>query len=238
MHIYRSFNSIKALSFDLDDTLYDNRPVIMKVESEMETWLHSNHPVSKTLSRQQWHTIKLKLASSIPNLVHDVTKLRQTQIEYGLKQLGYSDLQAKNAAQVGIEYALWLRNKVDVPNESHQTLKSLAKKYPLVAITNGNVNVEKIGLSDYFDFVLQAGPDGRSKPYSDMFSTAAKQLNLPKQNILHIGDHLISDVSGAKQCGYTTCWINTLKSPLNMQSKINVLPDIEIEHIKELTEFL
>ncbi|MDV7106075.1 5-amino-6-(5-phospho-D-ribitylamino)uracil phosphatase YigB [Vibrio sp. TH_r3] len=238
MHIYRSFNSIKALSFDLDDTLYDNHPVIMKVESEMEMWLHSNHPVSKTLSRQQWHTIKLELASSIPSLVHDVTKLRQTQIEFGLKQLGYSDLQAKNAAQVGIEYALWLRNQVDVPNDSHLTLKALAKKYPLVAITNGNVNVEKIGLSDYFDFVLQAGPDGRSKPYSDMFSTAAKQLNLPKQNILHIGDHLISDVSGAKQSGYTTCWINTLKSPLNIQSKINVLPDIEIEHINELTEFL
>ena len=32
MRIYRGLKPIKAMTFDLDDTLYDNWPVIMKVE--------------------------------------------------------------------------------------------------------------------------------------------------------------------------------------------------------------
>ena len=50
MHFYRSTGPIKAMSFDLDDTLYDNRPVIRHVEQQMVLWLHSHHPLSATRS--------------------------------------------------------------------------------------------------------------------------------------------------------------------------------------------
>ncbi len=56
-------------------------------------------------------------------------------------------------------FAHW-RSRVDVPQETHDTLAKLAKKWPLVAITNGNARPELFGLSDYFRFVLRAGPDG------------------------------------------------------------------------------
>ena len=46
---------------------------------------------------------------------------------------------------------------------------------PLVAITNGNAQPELFGLGDYFEFVLRAGPDGRSKPFSDMYTLAAEK---------------------------------------------------------------
>ena len=35
MQFYRSFRSPKALTFDLDDTLYDNHPVILRAEQAM-----------------------------------------------------------------------------------------------------------------------------------------------------------------------------------------------------------
>ncbi|MFC1237567.1 5-amino-6-(5-phospho-D-ribitylamino)uracil phosphatase YigB [Vibrio sp. F74] len=234
MKVYRRLNSIKALSFDLDDTLYDNHPVIRKVESEMAIWLRQHHPISAQLSFQQWKELKLQLAETRPELKHDMTLWRKTQIEQGLKQLGYNNLKAKKASEEGIEHALWLRNQVDVPFESHQTLQALKEKFPLIAITNGNVDVHEIGLSQYFDLVLKAGPDGRSKPYPDMFLAASDYLDLPQEQILHIGDHLISDVSGSKRCGFSTCWINTSMKPIAEHHQARVLPDIEIENVSEL----
>lgn len=56
-----------------------------------------------------------------------------------------------------INFAKW-RSRIDVPQQTHDTLKQLAKKWPLVAITNGNAQPELFGLGDYFEFVLRAGP--------------------------------------------------------------------------------
>jgi putative hydrolase of the HAD superfamily len=234
MKIYRRFNTIKALTFDLDDTLYDNQPVIRRVESEMATWLHTNHPVTKQLTLKQWSELKFELLEKQPELKHDVTLWRRTQIEQGLQLLGYDIPKAKMAAREGLIHALWLRNQVEIPPESHKTLQALSKKFPLVAITNGNVDVTKIGLAEYFDLVLKAGPDGRSKPCSDMFITAAKHLGVEHREILHVGDHLISDVNGANRCNFLSCWINAHNKPINSYNKVASLPNIEIQKIEEL----
>ncbi len=53
-------------------------------------------------------------------------------------------------------FAHW-RSRVDVPQETHDTLAKLAKKWPLVAITNGNARPELFGLSDYFASCCAAG---------------------------------------------------------------------------------
>jgi len=238
MQIYRRLHAIKALSFDLDDTLYDNHPIIQKVETEMIIWLHKNHPLSAKLSIQQWKQIKFDLLAISPELKHDVTLWRQVHIEQGLKQLGYDDLKAKTSAMEGIKHALWLRNQIDVPEASHHVLQALSKKFPLVAITNGNVDVNKIGLNRYFKLVLKSGPDGKSKPNSDMFVAAANSLKLEHHQILHIGDHLISDVSGAKRCGFNACWLNTKNKSIMAYERIQELPDIEIQDISELLALL
>lgn len=77
-----------------------------------------------------------------------------------------------NAAMM--HFAKW-RSQIEVPQATHETLQQLAKKWPLVAITNGNAQPELFGLGDYFKFVLRAGPDGRSKPFSDMYFLAAEK---------------------------------------------------------------
>ena len=60
-------------------------------------------------------------------------------------------------------FALW-RSRIEVPEATHATLKALAARYPLVAITNGNVDPSLCGLDGYFQFVLRSGPDGRATP--------------------------------------------------------------------------
>ncbi len=235
MKLYRRLPTIKALSFDLDDTLYDNRPVMIRLENEMVKWLHHHHPVSAAYTSEQWHAIKQELLIKQPQLKHDVTLWRQTQISEGLTLLGYPAIEAELAAKEGMKQVLRLRNQLEVPQASHDTLSALSKRFPLVAITNGNVDVNQIGLGKYFDLILKAGPDGRAKPCKDMFVTAADYLGLPHHRILHVGDHLVTDVSGAKRCGFSACWINNHPAQSVLSAtRTSILPDLEIRQITQL----
>ncbi len=44
MRFYRPLGQISALTFDLDDTLYDNRQVILRTEQESLAFVQSYHP--------------------------------------------------------------------------------------------------------------------------------------------------------------------------------------------------
>lgn len=234
MQFFRQLQPIKAMTFDLDDTLYDNRPVIRKVEQQIQAWVHKHHPISATKDRRWWHDLKRSLAQEDPWLPNDVTLWRFRQIERGLSILGYQPKQAQQAASDTIEQVLQLRSNFTVPEESHRVMANLASRLPLVAITNGNVDVEKIGLADYFSLVLKAGPDGYAKPHGQLFTKAQSYLSVPAENILHVGDHLISDVAGAKLSGYQACWYNDQQTNLYQATKARVLPDVEVNRLREL----
>lgn len=236
MHFYRNIGPIKAMSFDLDDTLYDNHPVIRHVEQQMVVWLHTHHPLSATRPISWWQQLKQQLALQEPQLGHDVTQWRFKQIEQGLIQLGYSPQLALQAAQNAIEEVLRLRHLITVPEKTHRVMTELAKRMPLVAITNGNVDPHKIGLGHYFQQIFKAGPDGLAKPYPDLFDKAQAALQLPAASILHVGDHLITDVQGAKNNGFQACWYNDQGQTLLASRKAKVLPDIEIHQLDSLLQ--
>ncbi|TFH89875.1 5-amino-6-(5-phospho-D-ribitylamino)uracil phosphatase YigB [Vibrio ouci] len=234
MKFYRHLNPIKAMTFDLDDTLYDNRPIIRRVEAQMAQWMHQHHPVSATKPLGWWHELKMRLAQQDSWLLNDVTLWRFKQIESGLMELGYPQAQATQAANEAVEQVHRLRSDFTVLLEAHQVLEQLASRLPLVAITNGNVDVEKIGLAPYFSLVLKAGPDGYAKPHRELFDKAQSFLSLPAGNILHVGDHLISDVAGAKRSGFQACWFNDQGQDIYACSKSRTLPDVEVNRLHQL----
>lgn len=75
-------------------------------------------------------------------------------------------------------YFSYWRSQIVVPDVTHQILSTLAEKFPLAVITNGNADPYACGLGDYFQFVLKAGPDGRAKPFSDMYYL------VPRRNLI------------------------------------------------------
>ncbi|OIQ24382.1 5-amino-6-(5-phospho-D-ribitylamino)uracil phosphatase YigB [uncultured Vibrio sp.] len=234
MRFYRRLSPIKAMTFDLDDTLYDNRPIIRRVESEITQWLHHQYPISATKPYSWWQQVKLDVAKVDPMLKHDVTRWRFEQVKHGLALLGLEQAQATLAAKATIEKVLVLRSQFDVPSETHRVLNQLSERYPLVAITNGNVDVSKIGLDVYFSLTLKAGPDGRAKPSPDLFSKASDFLNIAPKHTLHVGDHLITDVAGAKRNGFQACWYNDQGSNLMQHPRSRTLPDVEISQLDSL----
>ncbi|QBH95124.1 5-amino-6-(5-phospho-D-ribitylamino)uracil phosphatase YigB [Limnobaculum zhutongyuii] len=238
MHFYRPLGPVKALTFDLDDTLYDNRPVIERTEREVVSFMQQQFPQVANLSREGFNRIRHQLLEQEPDIYHDVSEWRRRAFETTLQVHGYSDNDARQGAELTMEHFSYWRSRIDVPQSTHTTLSLLATHYPLVAVTNGNANPHMFGLSDYFKLVLRAGPDGRAKPFGDMYLNAAQQLKLAPETILHVGDDLITDVAGAIRHGLQACWINDRERNIMHEPTGCLLPHIEISRLESLCRLI
>lgn len=234
MQFYRKLNKIKALTFDLDDTLYDNRPVIENLEIKLREWLCVAHPVSGTQSVDWWSDLKQELVFASPLLAQDVSHWRFCQIKQGLMRLGYQEVDADNAAKEAMVVTRQLRNQIVIPSMTFDVLGELAQRLPLIGITNGNVDPQAIGLEKYFNSVLFAQKDGAAKPHADLFIKASQLLKVPLAHTLHVGDSLNADVKGALTAGAMACWYNDISSTALDKSEHEFLPHLEISALDDL----
>ncbi|MDR3433430.1 MAG: 5-amino-6-(5-phospho-D-ribitylamino)uracil phosphatase YigB [Rouxiella aceris] len=235
MKFYRARQQIEAITFDLDDTLYDNGPVIRRTEAETMAFLRQYHPAMADIDAQEWRDVRAELLARDTEICHDVTAWRHQALYCAMLRRGLHEEQARVGAEATMQHFAHWRSQIDVPQETHDTLTLLATRWPLVAITNGNANPDLIGLSDYFQFTLVAGRDGRSKPWDDMYQLAAERLQLPLAHILHVGDDLTTDVAGSVRCGMQSCWINLRAGNLMQIDDSRLLPHMEISQLASLT---
>ncbi|NMP16053.1 HAD-IA family hydrolase [Thalassotalea sp. Y01] len=236
MRFYKRLSSFKAISFDLDDTLYDNHPVITKAEAELQSHLQQIAPECANLGREFWWQHRNVCLTNQPELCHDVTALRLACMQAGIEALGYSELEAKQKAQSAFDYFLSHRNNLQVPDRVKALLHGLSEKYPLVAISNGNVSIEEIGISDYFSHSFFAGDGNLQKPEADMFEQASQALSIERKDLLHIGDCTHADIYGALSAGCQTIWINNDEFGIR-KKPLKVLPNAEFDHVEQLAMF-
>ncbi|WNO59721.1 HAD-IA family hydrolase [Rheinheimera sp. MMS21-TC3] len=228
MQIYKQLQPIQTLSFDLDDTLYNNKPVIAAAEHAMLQALGQQLPSKIKTDNAFWLQQRQLLAIANPEIRHDLGRWRLLSLEAGLLRLKFNQTDAKNIADIAYSAFLQQRTNISVDIKIKQLLAELAKYYKLIAITNGNACIDKMDIGHWFEFSLQAGPDGRMKPYSDLFLNAAKQLKLAPAQILHIGDSHRADVIGALNAGCQTAWLD------HHNSSISILPHIRLTDVHML----
>lgn len=242
MKFYRRLTQIKAISFDLDDTLYSNKPVMQAIEKKMVAYF-SGLPFLKRLMSDQhkllnghfWSHFRHQAILKQPDLVHDVVKVRLVSYQLGFMSLGLTENKAQQQAQAALDYFIALRSDFTVPEQSKKLLAKLSEKYVLIAISNGNVDTKTLGLSHYFQYIYHAGwqLDGRllkQKPVSDMFTLACQQLDIKPSQLLHVGDCGRSDIQGALRAGCQTAWL----SCYDVGMPIAVLPHIELNKLIQL----
>lgn len=234
MHFYRPPGPIRAMTFDLDDTLYDNRDVIRLTMEKTHQALQQFHPSLATMTVSDYEWVRDQVADQEPETVHDVTLWREKAVTRMMLEAGLSHEQSRQGtSHVMSVFARW-RSEVEMPSLTYQTLEYLSQRIPLVAITNGNAEPEKMGIAEYFRFILRAGPDGRAKPAADMYQRAAQRLQLAPADILHIGDDLTTDVVGAIRSGFQACWINPGDRDLMTAADARLLPHLEISRLDSL----
>ena len=241
MKFYQCLAPIKAISFDLDDTLYANRPVMIASDEKMLQYF-AEHFIDKLVGRYQnvlldqtfWQRFKQQALDENPALIHDVAALRLESYFLGACFLGYSIDEAKKKSQQALQYFIIVRSQFTVPETIHCLLNQLRQHYPLVAISNGNVDTQAIGIAHYFGHVFHAANGIKQKPDVEMFNLACQQLAIKPEQLLHVGDCGYADIEGAINAGCQAAWLPEYK----VGKPLTVLPHIELLTVTELADFL
>lgn len=238
MIVYRPFSKPRALTFDLDDTLYDNGPIIRSATAKLATYLANNHPEVSLLAQRQWQAARRTAIHEDPRLASDMSQLRMIILARLAAQVGYSESQQKHIADEGYQVFYQARSHFSIDKNVYSLLETLARSCPLVAITNGNVDLNSVGIDGFFSCVLQANIDAPMKPSPFMFNQALQHLQMPAEDVMHIGDHLVKDIWAAHQLDFSTAWFACNRAMHIAKEPVRVLPSVQLSNLQQLLDLV
>ena len=199
------------VTFDLDNTLWDVDPVIVRAEYAMESWFEERFPgFSDQFTSAERDLFKAQILKKCPEKASNLTALRLDIYLLALKKFGLPSEEAKSVAEAALAHFCEWRQRVDLFPHVIEVLESLYQDFSLAVITNGNADVfhPYVGLGQYFEFAVRADQIGVAKPDAQTFLHAAKLAKLDVSQIIHIGDHPVDDVFGAASAGARSVWFN------------------------------
>lgn len=231
-----NFN-VRAITLDLDDTIWPIAPAIDRAEAALDAWLHEHAPrTAARWSIEARRALRNQVDAEHPHLSHDFTRQRLITLERMLSAAGDSVA----LVQPAFEAYFAARCEVEHYDDSLAALERLAARMPLAALSNGNACLRRIGLMHLFRFQLGAREHGAAKPTPSIFHAACAQLGLKPAQVLHVGDDIELDIVGAAQAGMRTCWINRLDSAGNVRDwpRGDVRPDLQFATLAALADWL
>lgn len=195
---------IEALTLDLDETLWPIQPVIARAEAELHAWLRTHAPATAArFDVPALQALRDAVALEFPDRAHDFSWLRRESIERALEAAG----DATELAEPAFEHFFAWRHRVTLFDDALPALKQLSRRFPILALTNGNAELAHIGLAPYFVGRLSAREFGRGKPHADFFHAGCAQLGFDPAQVLHVGDDWALDIEGAWGAGQPSAWI-------------------------------
>lgn len=196
---------IAAITLDLDDTLWPVAPAIAAADQALLGWLADHCPeAASAWPLARMHALRDEIWLSQPELGHDFTRLRMLTIERMLAPFRLGPDAVGNAYEAF--YAA--RNRVEFFPEARAVLERLASRFPLLALSNGNACLRRIGIDHLFRSAVHAREVGIAKPAAAIFHHACKQAAIDPSRVLHVGDHPLQDVQGALDAGLQAAWID------------------------------
>uniref|UniRef100_A0A7S1DFQ4 Haloacid dehalogenase-like hydrolase domain-containing protein 3 n=2 Tax=Hemiselmis andersenii TaxID=464988 RepID=A0A7S1DFQ4_HEMAN len=200
-----------AVTFDLDDTLWDCLPPLKRANAAHIEHMRENYPkVEVDADKLRAEMLALRELLS-PEEGASLTILRRKTIERLAERAGYAP---EEVADSTMEVFMRERNKVDLFEGAVETLQQLRGKGLVVgAVTNGNADVARTPLKGLFDFSVLAGALGFPKPHPASFLEAAKLSNASPGQLVHVGDDFTTDIVGARAAGVRSVWYNPKGAP-------------------------
>ena len=223
---------VRAICFDLDNTLWAVEPVLARAERILYEWLGLRYPkIPECFPPGRMLEMRAALLTENPHLAHDLTWLRRETLARAADAVGYKRDIAHEA------FALWhaARNEVEPFDEVVPALEKLRGRFRLATLTNGNADLGTIGLAHHFEVSLNAAALGCAKPDPRAYEKLAAALTLKPAEILFVGDEPAADITGPRMVGMQTVWVNRTRaewpaglpaadaSVTDLQSLVNLL---------------
>ena len=123
--------------------------------------------------------------------------------------------------------------------DSVEGLGRLAKKYRLVALSNGEPGYlshlvrNRIGFE--FDRIISVEEAGVFKPHPAVYRTAARLLDAEPGEIMMVAAHSF-DIMGARACGFRGAYVNRYRLPYEDTEQYT--PDIVVSDFNQLADVL
>jgi putative hydrolase of the HAD superfamily len=197
--------AIRAICFDLDNTLWDIEPVLARAERILADWLEARYPrIPRRFTPAAMAEVRAELLREQPHQSHDFTFLRRETLSRLAAAVGYE-------REVGHEaFATWhaARNQCVPFADVLPALDRLRPRYRLATLSNGNADLARIGIAHQFEVSLHAARVGCAKPDPRAYKALADALTLRPQEILFVGDEPQADVVGPRVAGMKTVWVN------------------------------
>jgi HAD superfamily hydrolase (TIGR01549 family) len=226
---------IKAVLFDLDDTLWPIVPVIKRAETILYEWLATNAPgVTRRFTIEALRERRLALLEANPRYRIDLRALRHAGLTEAFANAG----EEVGKVDLAIEVFSAARNEVTPFDDVLPTLSRLHGRVALGSVSNGVADLETIGLAHYFQASVAAHRFGCAKPDPAIFHAACAALGVEPDEALYVGDDLFIDVEGAQKAGLRAAWMNRegLKPKTALPDTIR--PDVVCSTLYELHQWL
>lgn len=223
------FQRVRVISLDLDDTLWPIMPAIDRADNMVMAWFQQHAPrVAQRYDVAGIRELRHEISERHPHLSHDLGALRRLCFRLALQTCAYDPRLAQPAWELYYQYRL----AVELYPDARRLLQRLSCKLPLVAVTNGNADLQRIGLGHHFRLCLRAADVGLRKPDPAIWQLLSKRLKLAPEHILHVGDHPLEDAESARQAGLQALWLNRNEKPWPQNS----IATPDIQHLDQLTE--
>jgi putative hydrolase of the HAD superfamily len=224
---------IRALTLDLDDTLWPVLPALERADQAVDAWLRQHHPeVARAWPITAMRELRAQIAAERVDLAHDFTTQRQLTMRHAFAACGIA------TAPIDVLWEIYFaaRNSVELYPDSLPALQRITARWPVVSLTNGNADLQRIGIHAHFAHQICSRDTGMAKPDPRIFLAAAELLGLAPTEILHVGDDPDMDMVGARDAGLRTAWINRRGEP--WPAALGAAPELDLPDMGVLADWL
>ena len=230
------FKNIKAIFFDLDNTLFDfkeceRQALEFLFENIGEKYKKEYQEIFSTIDKDLWNRVALNI-SEVP-----IEQIPEYRFKIFFDKISIKYIDYKRANKIFTEK---LKQSCTLVENAEEVIKYLYNKnYKLYIVTNGLINIQKIrimnsNISTYFSDIIVSEEVGVTKPNSKIFNELLKRNKLQPSEVIMIGDSLEHDIKGAKSVGIKSIWYN----PMRLKNDTEIAPDYEIKDLLELKSIL
>ena len=230
-------DNIKAVLFDVDETLFDRvlaqqavLELIVKQLPQVFAGYDSERVLAAFLESD-------RVTTEVFNSGGPSEGSRDRRSKLFLQLLGIDEKYTAKITELYVKDYPGIKAHVDgaVP-----VIKELSRKYQMGVVSNGYTDVqyrklEAMGLRDLFSCIVLSEEFGIRKPNPGIFHQAALLLHMQPQACLYVGDSYTNDVIGGKNAGMQVCWFNRDSQQIPDEK---IKPDFIITKLEELTGLL
>ncbi|MBR0413575.1 MAG: YjjG family noncanonical pyrimidine nucleotidase [Clostridia bacterium] len=202
----------KALFFDFDDTLFDFKPTErLALETTFRHYdielSQFNYALYEAQNQAYWRGFEKGVYKNQSDSVVRFVNFT--------RQIGREDIDAQEMCAYFIDALSTSAFEID---NSVELLKKLSENYDIYLVTNALKRVndrrcEVAGILPYIKGRFVSEAIGVSKPQKGFFDYCFEHIPYQKEEVLLIGDSLVSDIKGGVNYGLDTCWFNRFHKP-------------------------